>query len=293
MDQASGKALKWQTYITRRPSLSRDTPAGKNEFKWVPNTATLIYGERDAVLIDTFLTIEASKELADWIVASDKNLTAIYITHAHGDHFFGLKLIQQRFPKARVLARREVVEAMKNHISPESVDGFWKKLFPGQIAEQLFVADPLPQDEFELEGHKLIAVGIGHTDTDNTSCLHIPSIGLVVAGDAAYNDVHPYLGETDAKGRLEWIAALDKIEALNPSAVIAGHKAPGTNDEPRVIEETRKYIRDFDRLSQLPIDARQLYDGMLELYPDWLNPGSLWTASKNAKPAAQPSRSTE
>ena len=175
---------------------------------------------------------------------------------------------------------------MKNHVSPESVDDFWKKLFPGQIADQLIIADALPRDDFELKGHKLSAIGLGHSDTDNTTCLHIPSIGLVVSGDAAYNAVHPYLGETDAKGRLEWIAALDKIEALKPTAVIAGHKAPGTDDDSRVIEATRKYIRDFDRLSNIASDARGLYDEMLVLYPNWLNPGSLWTASKNAKPAA-------
>ena len=285
--KTSHRVLNWETFITKRASLSRDTPAGNEELKWVPNTATLIFGERDAVLVDTFLTIDASRELAEWVVASGKNLVTIYITHAHGDHFFGLKLIQERFPKVRVIARPEVVEAMKKHILPESVDDFWKKLFPGQIAEQLVVADILPGDEFELEGNKLIAISIGHTDTDNTTCLHVPSLGLVVSGDAAYNGVHPFLGETDAKGRLEWIAALDKIEALKPTAVIAGHKAPDTDDDPRVIEETRKYIREFDRLSLVVRDARELYARMLDLYPDWLNPGSLWTSSKNAKPASQ------
>lgn len=285
--KASSPALKWKTCITRRPSLSRDAPAGQEDLKWVPNTATLIYGQENAVLVDTFLTVEASKELADWIGASGKKLTTIYITHAHGDHFFGLEPVLERFPTARVVARPEVVDAMAVHLAPESVDGFWKKLFPGQIAERLLTAERLSGDEFELEGHKLVAINIGHTDTDHTTCLHVPSIGLVVSGDAAYNGVHPYLGETDAKGRLEWIAALDKIEALKPTAVIAGHKAPGTNDEPQIIEETRKYIRDFDRLSQTTIDARELYDRMLDLYPDRLNPGSLWTSSKVAKPAVQ------
>ncbi len=284
--KASNAPLKWETFITRRPSLSRDAPAGMDDLKWVPNTATLIYGERDAVLVDTFLTIQASKELADWVAASGKNLTTIYITHAHGDHFFGLELILARFPKARVIARPEVVEAMKKHILPESVDNFWKKLFPGQIADRLLIADTMAKSEFELEGHGMVAIGIGHTDTDNTTCLHVPSIGLVVSGDAAYNGVHPYLGETDAKGRLDWIAALDKIESLNPTAVIAGHKAPGTSDQSRIVEETRQYIRDFDRLSQITSDARDLYDRMVELYPAWLNPGSLWTAAKLAKPAA-------
>jgi len=57
-----------------------------------------------------------------------------------------------------------------------------------------------------------------------------------------YNGAHPYMGETDEKGRLEWIAALDKVVSLALSAVIAGHKAPGTDDSPRVVEETRRYI---------------------------------------------------
>lgn len=278
--------LKWETFITRRPSLSRDAPTGKDDLKWVPNTATLIHGAREAVLVDTFLTIEASRQLADWVAAKGKNLATIYITHAHGDHFFGLEVLLERFPRARVIARPEVVEAMKRHISPESVDGFWKRLFPGQIADRLFIAEAMQDSDFELEGHRMIAIAIGHTDTDNTTCLHVPSLGLVVSGDAAYNGVHPFLGEADTKGRLAWIAALDQIEALNPTAVIAGHKAPGTGDQPQIVEETRAYIRTFDRLSRTAADARELYDQMLELYPTWLNPGSLWTAAKLAKPAA-------
>ena len=65
------------------------------------NTVTLIYGQRDAVLIDTFLSEQQSKELVDWIVESRKSLTIIYVTHAHGDHFFGLKHLLDKFPNAR------------------------------------------------------------------------------------------------------------------------------------------------------------------------------------------------
>ena len=96
----------------------------------------------------------------------------------------------------------------------------------------------------DLEGHDLVTVELGHTDTDHTTCLNVPSIGLVVAGDAAYNDVHLYLVESNAKTRREWISALDKIESLNPRAVIAAHKRPDNDDNPRIIEETRQYIRD-------------------------------------------------
>jgi hypothetical protein len=75
----------------------------------------------------------------------------------------------------------------------------------------------------------------------------------------------------NAQTRREWIAALDTIESLNPRAVIAGHKRPGKDDSPKIIEETRQYIRDFDRQAGTTTTARELYDKMLELYPERVN----------------------
>src|ERR1700730_9101126 len=121
-------------------------------------------------------------------------------------------------------------------------------------------------------------------EAHDTTCLHVPSIGLVVAGDAAYNDVHLLLAESNAHTRREWIAALDTIEALHPRAVIAGHKRPGTDDDPRIIEETRQYIRAIDRLAQTTTMARELYDQMLSLYPERGNPGALWSSARALKP---------
>ena len=106
----------------------------------------------------------------------------------------------------------------------------------------------------------MVAVELGHTDTDHTTCLNVPFVGLVVAGDTAYNDVHLYLAESNAKSRREWIAALDKIESLKPRAVIASHKRPNNDDNPRIIEETRQYIRDFDRIAEMTSTAQEVYD---------------------------------
>ncbi|HEY7079756.1 MAG TPA: hypothetical protein VH500_08650, partial [Nitrososphaeraceae archaeon] len=150
--------------------------------------------------------------------------------------------------------------------------------------DRIVMAEELKGNVINLEGHDLVVVELGHTDTDYTTCLNVPSIGLVVAGDAAYNDVHLYLAESNSNTRREWISALDKIESLNPRAVVASHKRPENEDSPRIIEETRQYIRDFDRLVEMTRTAQELYDKMLEIYPNRVNPGwALWSSARAVK----------
>jgi glyoxylase-like metal-dependent hydrolase (beta-lactamase superfamily II) len=275
--------LKWDVFTSKRPGLSRDLPPGNEALMWVSNSSTLIYGERDAVLVDTLLTIDQSQALLNWVIGSGKNLIAIYLTHGHGDHIFGLGSLLGRFPNAKAVATPEVVEAMRREVSSPSLDNFWRKLFPGQIPNNLPIADPLKDNELDLEGYKMVAVNAGKTDTAQSTCLHVPSVGLLVAGDTVYNGIHPYLAETNRESRGEWITTLDKLETLDPRAVIAGHKIPENNDEPRIIAETRQYLRDFNRLDEDTDTARELYDAMLQLYPDRANPGSLWGGAKAAK----------
>src|SRR5712691_3309222 len=277
--------LNWDVFVTPGiPTVTSDLPPGTTQQMWQPIASTLIYGKRDAILVDAFITVEQAGALVDWVAASGKNLTTIDATHGHGDHFFGASTVLQRFPRTRLVATPEVVKMMSQQDSPQGLASFWNPRFPGQISDHLVIAEELTDNVIDLEGHDLVVVPLGHTDIDYTTCLHVPSIGLVVAGDAAYNDVHLYLAESNPQTRSEWISALDTIESLNPRAVIAGHKRPGSDDGPKIIEETRQYIRDFDRVAGTTTTARELYDKMLELYPDRVNPGALWSSARAIKP---------
>jgi glyoxylase-like metal-dependent hydrolase (beta-lactamase superfamily II) len=277
--------LNWEVFVTPGlPIVTPDRPPGVRETYFQATASTLIYGSRDAALVDAFMTVDQANALADWVASKGKNLTTIYITHGHGDHWFGLSTLLERFPNAKALATPNTVKVMHQNASPEALRGVWKASFPGQIPDKLVTAEELKGSVIDLEDHELVAVEAGHTDTDHTTFLHIPSIGLVVAGDVAYNDVHLYLAESTAQTRREWIAALDKIESLDPSAVVASHKRPENKDNPRIIEETRQYIRDFDRLAQTTKTAQELYDKMLELYPNRVNPGwALWSSARAVK----------
>jgi glyoxylase-like metal-dependent hydrolase (beta-lactamase superfamily II) len=227
----------------------------------------------------TPITVEQARALANWVAASGKNLTTIYATHGHGDHFFGTSTVLERFPGARFVARPDVIKIMREQASPESLATFWNPRFPDQISGRLAIAEELTGNVIDLEGEDLVSVPLGFTDTASTTCLHVPSIGLVVAGDAAYNGVHLHLSESpDQQNRQQWIAALDKMDSLRPRAVIAGHKRVGNDDSPKILGETRRYIRDFERFAMQTTTARELYDQMLTLYPDWGNRGALWSS---------------
>jgi glyoxylase-like metal-dependent hydrolase (beta-lactamase superfamily II) len=275
--------IEYRVLTATRPGLTPDVPPGYESLMWVANSATLIYGKRDAVLVDTFLTLDHAVQLADWIAASGKNLTYIYITHGHGDHFFGINVLKQRFPNVRAVATASVVDRMDAQLEPDMLEGFWRQRFPGQIPDEPGTAESLYGASIELEGHPLIPIATGYTDTADTTSLHVPSIGLIAAGDVVYNGIHPYLGESNAQTRLEWIDALDKLDALEPRAVVAGHKIPDHDDDPRNIAETRQYLRDFIRLDQTTDSPRALFDSMIELYPGRANPGSLWGGANAAK----------
>jgi glyoxylase-like metal-dependent hydrolase (beta-lactamase superfamily II) len=280
--------LHYELFVTSQiPQSGRGPLPDGSTRMWSPITSTLIQGTHDAVLVDPPLTTTQAADVGDWIEATGRRLRQIYITHGHGDHWFGAIPLLQRFPGVAVRATEGTRQHMATQNTAEFRADFWDRVFPGQLPAGEVGVDVVDERGFELEGVRLVPVEVGHTDTDATTMLHVPQSELLVAGDVVYNGVHLYLTESGGvTGIDEWLAALDVAEALRPVAVVAGHKNPQAADDPSQIQATRQYLTDARQLLESSTRAEEFYKGMLALHPNRINPGALWGAAITLLPQA-------
>ncbi|MFG2078103.1 MBL fold metallo-hydrolase [Nonomuraea maritima] len=260
-------------------NMTEPVPNGDRR-RFSPLSTTLVHGERDAVLVDPPMTTDQAVAVGDWVEKSGKNLTHIVVTHGHGDHWFAAGPLVERFSGTKVVAGAGTIEQMKFHASAEVRAAVWDKGFPGQIPTIPVHAETVPDNRFQLEGHDLVIVEVGHSDTDDTSVLHVPDLELVVAGDVIYNGVHQHLGESANGGRDLWQSAIDIVEGLQARWIVAGHKNKALDDEAqRTIDETRGYLRATDELFPAHDNALDFFNAMLNRFPERLNPGALWSGA--------------
>jgi glyoxylase-like metal-dependent hydrolase (beta-lactamase superfamily II) len=140
---------------------------------------------------------------------------------------------------------------------------------------------PVPGNRFTLEGHELVIVEVGDTDSADTSVLHVPDLGLVVAGDVIYNGVHMYLGQSEVTGGFgSWRDAIDTVEALQPRHIVAGHQnSELADDAGRTIAQTRQYMDDADELLMTETTAVGFFNAKIDRYPDHLGRMVLWVSA--------------
>ncbi|MFD8000060.1 MBL fold metallo-hydrolase [Streptomyces mirabilis] len=276
MTASAPSSLEYETFVSDgTPRTGEERLPNGDRLVSSPLTSTLIFGEEDAVLVDPPFTREQTEQVGDWVERSGRRLTHIYSTHGHGDHWFGTAELVKRFHDVTVYATSGTIEVMHQQAT-DGREQMWDKRFPGLIPDSPVLAQPIPPDGFQLERNLIQAVKVGHTDTDETSVLHVPSIGLIVAGDVAYNGVHQYILEGGNGGLQKWLTAIDRVAALEPRTVVAGHKNKDLPDDPAILDRTRQYLLDAIRLLDENPTAREFFDRMTGLYPDLLNPGPVW-----------------
>jgi len=244
-----------------------------------PTTATLIFGATDAVLVDALIVMEDVDALGDMIASTGKRLTTIFITHGHGDHFFGSERLIARFPGARVVTTRGIVDYIDAHFD-EAVKTF-TAYFGDTITKTALRPSALDGDLILLEGHELRVVEVPGGDIAPAAVLHIPALDAVVAGDVAYNQIHQMLALGRPAEWDNWVESVGIIERLRPRTVVAGHKKPELDDEAhRVLSGTRAYIQDFAEAYRSSGTADEIVAAMRSKYPDH---GNLTTLTFSAR----------
>ena len=212
--------LTYDVFVNDPPPQDGVLPNGEPK-RFSPMASTLIYGSEDAVLTDPGMTEDQARVLGDWVASKGRNVTDIFITHGHGDHWFAAGLLAERFG-ARVVATAGTIAQMRGSVATRPL--LWDKLYAGLIPPSPVTAVTVPDNRFTLEGHDLVMVDVGHADADDNTVLHVPDLGLVIAGDVIYNGVHMYLGQSAVGGFGPWRDAIDKVEALGPRHIVCGHQ---------------------------------------------------------------------
>jgi glyoxylase-like metal-dependent hydrolase (beta-lactamase superfamily II) len=269
--------LNYDVFINDPPPQAGVLPNGEPK-AFSPEASTLIYGTGYAVLTDPGFTNHHARTLGDWVVEKERALQDIFVTHGHGDHWFAAGLLAKRF-RTRVVATAGTIEQM--HASVAHRPFVWDKTFR-DIPPSPVTAVTVPGNRFTLEGHDLVIVDVGHSDTDATSVLHVPDLRLVVAGDVIYNGAHLYLGESVVvHGFGPWRAAIDKVEALEPKHIVCGHQNKNLDDDAeRTIAETRRYLDVAEEVLQSETTAVDFFNAMIARYPSHLGRTVLWAGAR-------------
>jgi len=278
----SGRSgLQFEVFVSdMAPAAGEPLPDGTPS-RWSPLSHTLIFGDREALLTDPPITRAQADALAEWVRRRDVALRYIYLTHGHADHWLTANYLLRSFPDAIVLATQAILSRIAAETPGGAVPALWTSLFgdavpPAPVSPN---GTPFPADGLRLDGHELFAHEVGHSDTDDTTVLHVPSLELVVAGDVVYNNVHQYVAEAGAGGLEAWHHALDAVAALQPRRVVSGHKDATRPDLASDVDETRRYLDAAGEAITSSSDRAGFYANLNRRYPQRVNPYTIWLSA--------------
>ena len=228
--------------------------------------SVIIEGEHEVMLVDAQLTRKNADKVLQEIDATKKPLSIIYITHEHADHFLGLEVFKEAYPRVRIIANSAVVDRI-NQVYQEKIDN-WLRILGSGATSRVVTISKFDANFIEFEGSKIELLKNIRGDTDENTMLWIPGQRILIAGDVLFNDMHVYTAETDSKARGEWLNSLNKIRELNPSVVIPGHSKVGAPlDASTAVDFTGNYLLVFEQELKTAKDPDSLINTMKGKFP--------------------------
>jgi glyoxylase-like metal-dependent hydrolase (beta-lactamase superfamily II) len=227
--------------------------------------STMIIGERDMLVIDPQFSLSEAHKLAAAILETGKRLVAVYSTHAHPDHLFGLAVLKQAFPEARIVALPATVTAAKTGWPARQK--FWVATYGNNIpGPEPVLPEELATPVLTLEGEEFpITGGVQGADGPGNSFVYVPSLRAVITGDIVFD--HVYFGVPRPEPRQNWQKTIDQIAALRPAIVVPGHEGPGATRDMRSIEWMKTYMADWDANVSRSKTAAEMREHVLKQYP--------------------------
>ena len=227
--------------------------------------STMIVGERDILLIDPQFSLSEAHKLAAEILETKKRLATIYSTHAHPDHLFGLAVLKQAFPEAKIVALPATVAAARTGWPARQK--FWFPVYGNNIpGPEPVLPEELATPLLTLEGEDFpITGGVQGADGPGNSFVYVPSLKAVITGDIVFDRV--YFGVPRDAARQNWLKTIEQIAALKPAIVVPGHEGPGATRDMRSIEFMKKYIADWDANVARSKTAAEMRANVLQQYP--------------------------
>lgn len=244
--------------------------------------SVLIEGPTELLLVDGQAKLSEAEKIVEAIAETDKPLKAIWVTHAHADHYFGLSAVLEAFPETPVYSTPEVV-ALVEERTPNYLQIFQER-FPEDAPEVPVLPTAYGEDTLEVDGESIEILSFGRGDTENVTVLHIPSLKAVIPGDIVYSGVHMYLREAPTpEDRMAWLETLETIAALEPEVIVPGHQSPDYADaNTDAIAASQQYIADFNQAVSDNDGVEGAKTAMINLYPDYKYPFLLEAALKAA-----------